>query len=144
MGAESNSYTRIVIGESSKMWAEWSLGLTDPWISRGWSISPEVGRQFGSRVAELGVWASAPFQGALSFLAKREGRLGTGKGADRFSSIYSWDLGVMWPWVLGWPTAWCLPANHRAAGPRVLHIRRCPNVNPQGCPGLWPDLHIPS
>lgn len=32
-----------------------------------------------------------------------------------------------------------LPANRRAAGPRVLHISRCPNVNPQGCPGRWPD-----
>lgn len=32
-----------------------------------------------------------------------------------------------------------LPANHRAAGPWVLHISRCPNMNPQGWPGLWPD-----
>lgn len=32
-----------------------------------------------------------------------------------------------------------LSANHRAAGPRVLHTSRCPNVNPQGCPGRWPD-----
>ena len=32
-----------------------------------------------------------------------------------------------------------LPANHRAVGPRVLHTSRCPNVNPQSWPGLWPD-----
>ena len=25
------------------------------------------------------------------------------------------------------------------ACPRVLHVSRCPNVNPQGWPGLWPD-----
>lgn len=97
----SSSYTQEVIREISKMWADWGLSLTDPWISRGWSLSPEVGRRFGSRTAELGIWSSAPFQGALSFLAKREGRLGMGKGADRFSSIYSWDLGLMSLWVLG-------------------------------------------
>lgn len=75
------------------MWAEWGLDLTDPWISRGWSIFPEVSSRLRSRAAELGIRASASFQGALSFLAKREGRLGRGRGADRFSSIYSWDLG---------------------------------------------------
>lgn len=31
------------------------------------------------------------------------------------------------------------PANHRMAGYRVLHINRCPNMNPQSWPGLWPD-----
>lgn len=64
-GVGSSSYTRIVIGERNKMWAEWGLGLMDPWISRGWSIFPEVGRRFGSRVAELGIWPlhhfKAPF-----------------------------------------------------------------------------------
>lgn len=54
--------------------------MTDPQISGGWSIFPELGRRFGSRAAELVVWASAPFQGALSFLAKRMGRLGIGRG----------------------------------------------------------------
>lgn len=74
------------------------LGLyRSPWIPSGWSIFPEVSTRFGSRAAELGIWASASFQGALSFLAKREGRLGMGRGADRFSSIYSWDLGSRGP-----------------------------------------------
>ena len=58
---------------------------------------PEVGSRSGSRAAEVVVWASAPFQDALSFLAKRKGRLDMGKGADRFSSIYSWDLGSWGP-----------------------------------------------
>lgn len=45
--------------------------------------------------------------------------------------------------ALGAEMARCLalPANHRAAGPGVLPISRCPNVNPQGWPGLWPDAH---
>lgn len=37
--------------------------------------------------------------------------------------------------------ACCLagPTNPRAVGPRVLHFSRCPNVNPQDCPELWPE-----
>lgn len=62
------------------MWAEWGLSLMDPWISRRWSVFPEISRSFGSRAAELGSWASAAFQGALSFFAKKEGRLGMGWG----------------------------------------------------------------
>lgn len=88
------------------MWAEWGLSLTDPWISRGWSIFPEISRRSGSRAAELGIWGSAPFQGALSFFAKREGRLGMGRRADRFSSIYSWDLGSCGPGCWDGPDAW--------------------------------------
>lgn len=43
--------------------------------------------------------------------------------------------------VLGAEAAGCLalPANHSAAGPRVSHISRCPDVTPQRWPGLWPD-----
>ena len=45
----------------------------------------------------------------------------------------------MRPWVLEWPRCLVLPANHRVACLRVLHVSKCPNVNPQGWPGLWPD-----
>lgn len=54
------------------------------------------------------------------------------------------QLLIAWIWgheALGAGMARCLvlPANHRATGPRVPHISRCPNMNPQGWPGLWPD-----
>lgn len=38
-----------------------------------------------------------------------------------------------------------LPANHRAAGPRVLHTSRCPNVNPhRAVLGAGQMLNVPS
>jgi hypothetical protein len=39
----------------------------------------------------------------------------------------------------GVPGCLALPANPRTPGPGVLHISRCPNVNPQGWAGLWPE-----
>lgn len=84
-GAGSNNHSRRVTGDRSEMWAEWGLSLMDPWISRRWSVFPEISRRFGSRATELGIWASAPFQGALSFFTKREGRLSMGRGGGELT-----------------------------------------------------------
>lgn len=87
-------------------------------------------------------WASRPRHRFTApfflFLANREGR---GIWAGGLTGSHLFIAGIWGHVVLGAEAAGCLalPANHSAAGPRVSHMSRCPDVTPQRWPGLWPD-----
>lgn len=98
-------------------------------------FSLEITEGFGSRATELGIWASAPFQGALSFFAKRE-EAGYGPGRGELTGSFLFIARIRGHAALGAGMAPMPGLANQSQGDvsQVLHVSRCPNVNPQGWP----------